>query len=490
MNQGRSSLVRDEKLIFELSKPGRQGYSLPKLDLSPQPLEKLLPPSYIRDDIAGFPEVSEVEVVRHFTRLSTWNYGIDTGLYPLGSCTMKYNPKVNEQVSTLEEFAISHPYQPEELSQGNLKVMKTLEEFLAEITGMDRVSLQVVAGAHGELVGLMLIRAYHDFRGEKKTKVLIPDSAHGTNPASAYFAGYQVEEIPSNSEGRIDLDHLRQVVNQEVAALMLTNPNTLGFFEEEILQIAEIIHHSGGLIYCDGANMNALMGIAKPGDMGIDVLHLNLHKTFSTPHGGGGPGGGAVAVNRALEPFLPVPLVEKGDRGYYLNYDRPNSIGKVRSFYGNFAVMVKALAYILTMGGEGLRLVSEAAVVNANYIRKKLAGIYHLPYDLPNMHEVVFSDKIQAAKGVQTIDIAKRLMDYGFHPPTIYFPLIVHGALMIEPTETESIEELDAFIEAMKSIAIEAEENPELVRSAPHLTKVSRLDEVTAARKPVLRWQP
>jgi len=490
MSQGRSGLIRDEKLIFEVSRPGRQGYSLPKLDLHPQPLEKLLPPSYVRDDIPGFPEVSEVEVVRHFTRLSTWNYGIDTGLYPLGSCTMKYNPKINEKVSTLEEFTISHPYQPEELSQGNLEVMKTLEELLAEITGMDRVSLQVAAGAHGELVGLMLIRAYHDSQGEKKVKVLIPDSAHGTNPASAYFAGYQVQEIPSNPKGCIDLDHLRQVVTQDVAALMLTNPNTLGLFEEEILQIADLIHHSGGLIYCDGANMNALMGIAKPGDMGIDVLHLNLHKTFSTPHGGGGPGGGAVAVKRVLEPLLPVPLIEKGERGYYLNYDRLQSIGKVRSFYGNFAVMVKALAYILTMGAEGLRRVSEAAVVNANYIRKKLAGIYHLPYDRPSMHEVVFSDKIQAARGVRTIDIAKRLMDYGFHPPTVYFPLIVHGALMIEPTETESMEELDAFIEAMKSIAREAEENPELVRSAPHLTKVSRLDEVAAARKPVLRWKP
>ncbi len=490
MSQGRSGLVREEKLIFEVSKPGRQGYSLPELDLPSKSLEKLLPVSSVRDDIAGFPEVSEVEVVRHFTRLSTWNYGIDTGLYPLGSCTMKYNPKINEQVSTLEEFTISHPYQPEDLSQGNLEVMKTLEEALAEITGMDRVSLQVAAGAHGELVGLMLIRVYHDSRGEKKTKVLIPDSAHGTNPASAYFAGYQVEEIPSDPRGCIDLVHLRRVTNQEVAALMLTNPNTLGLFEESILEIADIIHHSGGLIYCDGANMNALMGIAKPGDMGIDVLHLNLHKTFSTPHGGGGPGGGAVAVNRALEPFLPVPLVEKSEKGYYLNYDRPRSIGKVRSFYGNFGVMVKALAYILTMGAEGLRRVSEAAVVNANYIRKKLAGTYHLPYDRPTMHEVVFSDKYQAAKGVRAIAIGKRLMDYGFHPPTINVPLIVHGALMIEPTETESLEELDSFIEAMKSIAREAEENPEVVRSAPHLTKVSRLDEVTAARKPVLRWEP
>jgi len=489
MKKATCGMVRDEPLIFERSKPGKRGFPLPELDVSGRDVAELLPKGYLRDDIAGFPEVSEVEVVRHFTRLSTWNYGVDTGLYPLGSCTMKYNPKVNEKVAREENFLLSHPYQPEELSQGNLELMYQLERFLNEITGMDRTTLQPAAGAHGELTGMLLIRAYLTSKGNPRKKVLIPDSAHGTNPASASIVGYQVVKVKSDERGCVDSAELDRLVDEDVAALMITNPNTLGLFEEEIVKIADIVHRKGALLYMDGANLNALLGKARPGDMGVDAIHLNLHKTFSTPHGGGGPGSGPVAVKEHLAPFLPVPLVEKGANGYYLNYDLPQSIGKVRTFYANFGVLIKAYAYILTMGAVGLEKVAERAVVAANYLRVKLRGVYHLPYDRICMHEVVFSDKNQEQYGVKTLDIAKRLLDYGFHPPTIYFPLIVPGALMIEPTDTETKEELDSFIEAMKEIAREAKEKPELLHSAPHITKVSRLDEVGAARNPILRWK-
>jgi glycine dehydrogenase subunit 2 len=485
------SLIRKEKLIFERSSPGRKAYSLPPLDVPAKDTKKLIQEKYLRKELEGMPEVSEVELVRHFTRISTWNYGVDIGFYPLGSCTMKYNPKVNELVSRLERFAGAHPYAPIQICQGSLRLIKELEEFLNEITGLSRTTLQPAAGAHGELTGMMIIKAYHNANKDKaRTKVLIPDSAHGTNPASATLCGLESVEIKSDERGCINPNRLKEVMDESIAAIMLTNPNTLGLFEEDILEICKIVHNKGGLVYMDGANMNAFMGIARPGDMGVDVIHLNLHKSFSTPHGGGGPGSGPVAVAKNLAPFLPIPLVERKDRGYYLDYNRPQSIGRVRSFYGNFGVLIKAYAYIQTMGAEGLKQAAQAAVINANYIRKKLEGVFDIPYNRPCMHEVVFSDKIQEKNGVSTLDIAKRLMDYGFHPPTIYFPLIVHGALMVEPTDTESRQEIDEFIEAMKHIAKEAKEDPELLHSAPHNTKVGRLDEVRAARIPILRWTP
>jgi glycine dehydrogenase subunit 2 len=443
----------------------------------------------VRPEIRGFPQVSEVEVVRHFTRLSQANFCIDTSFYPLGSCTMKYNPKINERVAALPDFTGSHPFAPPELVQGNLEVLKTLEECLVEITGMDAMTLQPSAGAQGELVGMMLIRACLVDRGDPRKFVLIPDSAHGTNPSSAHTCGYQVREVKSDGRGQIDLDALARGMTEEVAALMVTNPNTLGVFESDILRIVEIVHGKGGLVYMDGANMNALVGKFRPGDMGVDVIHLNLHKTFSTPHGGGGPGSGPVGVKKHLEPFLPVPIVEKGRAGYRLNSERPRSIGRVRSFHGNFLVTLKALAYILSLGASGLREVSEIAVLNSNYIRKSLEGVYYLKYASPTLHECVFSDKFQKERGILNIDIAKRLIDYGLHPPTMSFPLIIPGALMIEPTETESRRDLDQFIEAMKVIAREAVETPELLKSAPHTSPVRRLDETAAARKPVLRWE-
>jgi glycine dehydrogenase subunit 2 len=444
----------------------------------------------VRAEIPGFPEVSEVEVIRHFSRLSTWNYAIDLGVYPLGSCTMKYNPRVNEYVARIEGLAQAHPYQPEALSQGAMKIHQTLEQMLAEITGMHAVTLQPAAGAHGEMTGILLIRALLQSRGDARRKVLIPDSAHGTNPATAAIAGYQVEAIPSNAAGMIDLAELDRRADSSVAALMVTNPNTLGVFESEITAAARLLHQRGALLYMDGANMNALVGIARPGDFGVDVMHLNLHKTFSTPHGGGGPGSGPVAVKQEFEPFLPLPrLVVQGGVLHH-DYDRPQSIGRVRAFYGNFGVLVRALAYILAHGGDGLRNATLDAVLNANYIRKALEDYYDLPYSAPSMHECVFSDKRQEPLGVRTGDIAKRLIDYGFHPYTVSFPLIVHGALMIEPTETEDKRELDLLIDALRSIAAEARDNPELVRTAPHNTRVRRVDEVTAARKPVVRWKP
>jgi glycine dehydrogenase subunit 2 len=482
--------TQNEALLFEKSSPGKRAYMLPPLDVPAVDAAALLGPAH-RKTPGQLPELSEIEIIRHFTRLSTWNYAIDLGMYPLGSCTMKYNPRVNELVARVEGLAEAHPYRPDSLAQGILEVIDLLQRCLLEITGMDAITLQPAAGAHGEFTGILLVRAWHESRGNPRRKILIPDSAHGTNPATAAICGYTVENLKSNAEGGIDLDALAAQVDEETAALMLTNPSTIGVFESQIAKIAEILHAKGALLYMDGANMNALVGKTRPGDFGVDVMHLNLHKTFSTPHGGGGPGSGPVVCKAFLEPFLPIPVLVQNENGTKRwSYDRPQSVGRVRAFYGNVGMFIRALAYILANGPDGLRQTTEDAVLNANYIRKKLDGVYDLPYRTGSMHEVVFSDKLQAAKGVKTGDIAKRLIDYGFHPYTVSFPMIVHGALMIEPTESESKEELELFIEAMRSIAKEVEESPELVKTAPHSTRVSRLDEVQAARKPILRWRP
>jgi glycine dehydrogenase subunit 2 len=486
----RPHLSPNEALLFERSSPGKKAYQLPELDVPAVDAAEALGAENVRAEIAGFPEVSEVEAIRHFTRLSTWNYAIDHGMYPLGSCTMKYNPRINELVARIEGLAWAHPYQPEALSQGCMQVMERLESILAEITGMDAVTLQPAAGAHGELTGILLIRALLAKRGNPRKKILIPDSAHGTNPATAAIAGYTVENIKSSATGVLDVGALENLVDSDVAALMVTNPNTLGVFEENIIRVAEILHKKGAMLYMDGANMNALVGMARPGDFGVDVLHLNLHKTFSTPHGGGGPGAGPVCVKKVLEPFLPTPRLKRSGKKLAFDYKRKHSIGRVKAFYGNFGVLVRALAYILAHGGAGLRNATMDAVLNAVYIRKQLEPYYDLPYPSPNMHEVVFSDERQAKLGVRTGELAKRLIDYGFHPYTVSFPLIVHGALMIEPTETESKIELDQFIDAMISIAKEVETDPQLVKNAPYGTRTSKVDEVTAARKPVLRWKP
>src|SRR5271169_5117826 len=481
---------QNEGLIFEKSSHGKRAFELPPLDVPAADPTKSLGANHRRGGVEGFPEVSEIEVIRHFTRLSTWNYAIDLGMYPLGSCTMKYNPRVNEFVARLDGLATEHPEQPGEISQGCLRILWDLQNCLLAITGMDAATLQPAAGAQGELAGLLMIRAYLASKGNPRTKVLIPDSAHGTNPASVVIAGYEVQNIKSNSRGQIDTDHLREFATEDVAALMVTNPSTLGVFEERIDEIASILHERGALLYMDGANMNALAGVTRPGDFGVDVMHLNLHKTFSTPHGGGGPGSGPVMAKKILEPFLPVPVVvQKPDGTYALNHNRPKSVGRVRAFAGNFGVLLRALASTLAYA-PGIRQATEDAVLTANYIRKNLEPYFDLPYNRPSMHEVVFSDARQKVKGVNTMDIAKRLIDYGFHPYTTAFPLIVPGALMIEPTESESKEECDRFIEAMQAIAREAETNPNLVKTAPHSTRVGRLDEVTAARKPILRWKP
>jgi glycine dehydrogenase subunit 2 len=483
-------LTQNEALTFEKSSPGKKAYKLPPLDVPEVDAAAALG-NAVREDCGYLPELSEIEIIRHFTRLSTWNYAIDLGMYPLGSCTMKYNPRVNELVSRLDGIAEAHPYQPEHLSQGVLQIIRTLQDCLIEITGMDTITLQPAAGAHGEFTGILLTRAYHQSKGNARKTVLVPDSAHGTNPATAAIVGYQVQNIKSNSLGMVDVSALENLVTEDVAALMLTNPSTIGVFESEIHKIADILHAKGALLYMDGANMNALVGKVRPGDFGVDVMHLNLHKTFSTPHGGGGPGSGPVACKAILEPFLPTPVVvEKSGGTLNFNYDRPQSVGRVRMFYGNFGMFVRALAYILANGPDGLRQTTEDAVLNANYIRKKLEDVYDLPYKTPTLHEVVFSDRRQATRGVKTGDIAKRLIDYGFHPYTTAFPLIVPGALMIEPTESESKEELDLFVDAMRQVAREAEENPELILNAPHSTRISRLDETAAARKPILRWKP
>lgn len=477
------------KLIFEISKEGRKAYSLPPCDVEEIELTSMIPDSYLRDEDVDLPEVSEVDVIRHYTNLSNKNYGVDTGFYPLGSCTMKYNPKINEDMAALTGFTNIHPYQPEETVQGALELMYQLDMMLAEITGMERVTLQPAAGAHGEMTGLMIMKAYHDSRGDKKrNKIIVPDSAHGTNPASAAVVGFEIIEIESGKNGAVDLEKLKEALSDEVAGLMLTNPSTLGLFEHNIKEIADLVHEAGGLLYYDGANANAIMGIARPGDMGFDVIHLNLHKTFSTPHGGGGPGSGPVGVRKDLVKFLPVPVIEKKDNKYVLDYDRPDSIGKVKSFYGHFGVAVKAYAYILSMGAEGLKKVSQKAVLNANYIMSKLKEHYYLPIDQICKHEFVLGGLKDNENHVSTLDVAKRLLDYGYHPPTVYFPLIVSEAIMIEPTETESIETLDRFIETMIKIAQEAKDNPEILKTAPHNTPVRRIDEAKAARNLILKW--
>ena len=479
-----------EPTIFELSAPGRTSVPVGRSDVPERALGDLIPAGELRAGL-DLPEVTEVEVTRHFVRLSRLNYGVDLGFYPLGSCTMKYNPKVNEEVAALPGFAAVHPYQPAQTVQGALQLLYELQAYLAEIGGMDAATLQPAAGAHGELTGMLMTRAYHRARGEDHRRlVLVPDSAHGTNPASAAMVGYSVVTVESNGRGGVDLERLRAKMSGEVAAIMLTIPNTLGLFDEGIVDVCRIVHEGGGLVYADGANMNAILGRVKLGELGCDIMHFNLHKTFSTPHGGGGPGSGPVAVKAPLAPFLPVPLAMRGaDGGYYLEYERPQSIGRVRSFYGNFGILVRAYAYIRSLGAEGLRGVSENAVLNANYVLAKLREAYDLPYDRRCMHEFVLSGRRQKAQGVRTLDIAKRLIDYGFHPPTIYFPLIVEEALMIEPTETESRQTLDRFVEAMRSIAEEARTQPEVVREAPHTSPVGRLDEVRAARQPVLKYQ-
>ena len=482
-------LIKDEKLIFEMSQCGRKAYSLPACDVPEQDINRLIPVECLRKSGPEMPEVAEVDIIRHFTRLSKRNYGVDFGFYPLGSCTMKYNPKINEDMAQLKGFTRVHPYQDEETVQGCLELMHRTDRMLAEITGMERVSLQPAAGAHGEMTGLMMIKEYHKSRGEMhRNRIIVPDSAHGTNPASAVAAGFNVVEVKSNKRGEIDVEALKPLANDEIAGLMLTNPNTLGLFETNIMEVAEIIHQAGGLLYYDGANANAILGISRPGDMGFDVVHLNLHKTFSTPHGGGGPGSGPVGVKKDLVPFLPVPVIEYRKGRYMLDYDRPYSIGRVKSFYGNFGIVIKAYAYIMSMGPEGLRKVSEAAVLNANYLMKRLKNYFLLPYERTCMHEFVLSGEKQKEKGVSTADMAKRVIDFGFHPPTIYFPLIVREAIMIEPTETESKETLDEFIDAMIKIAMEAVTDPDKIRDAPHNAPVSRLDEVNAARNPVLGW--
>src|SRR5450631_3152304 len=485
-----SHLSQNEALIFEKSSPGKKGYKLPPLDVPEVDAATLLHGA-VREDAGCLPELSEIEIIRHFTRLSTWNYAIDLGMYPLGSCTMKYNPRVNEFVSRIEGIAEAHPYQPVSLSQGALQVMKLLQDCLLDITGMDAITLQPAAGAHGEFTGILLVRAYHESKGNARRKILIPDSAHGTNPATAAHCGYEVVNLKSNALGGIDVAELERIVDEDTAALMLTNPSTIGVFESEIHKVADILHAKGALLYMDGANMNALVGKTRPGDFGVDVMHLSLHKTFSTPHGGGGPGSGPVACKKILEPFLPTPVViTKPDGTLGFDYNRPQSIGRVRMFYGNFGMFVRALAYIMANGPEGLRQTTEDAVLNANYIRKNLEGVFDLPYQTPTMHEVVFSDRIQARNGLKTGDIAKRLIDYGFHPYTVSFPLVVPGALMIEPTESESKQEIDLLIDALQSIAREAEQEPDTVLQAPHTTRLGRLDEVQAARRPILRWKP
>ncbi|MBS2969612.1 aminomethyl-transferring glycine dehydrogenase subunit GcvPB [Metabacillus sp. KIGAM252] len=481
---------QDQALIFELTKPGRTGYSLPEMDIPEMELDELIPEGYLREAEPELPEVSELDIMRHYTALSKRNHGVDSGFYPLGSCTMKYNPKINENVARIAGLAHIHPLQEEETVQGAMELLYDLQEHLREITGMDEVTLQPAAGAHGEWTGLMMIRAFHEANGDlERTKVVVPDSAHGTNPASATVAGFETVTVKSDETGLVDLEDLRRVVGRDTAALMLTNPNTLGLFEENILEMAEIVHEAGGKLYYDGANLNAVLSKARPGDMGFDVVHLNLHKTFTGPHGGGGPGSGPVGVKKDLIRFLPKPVLVKENGAFHFDYDRPDSIGRVKPFYGNFGINVRAYTYIRTMGPDGLKAVTEYAVLNANYMMRRLAPHFDLPFDKHCKHEFVLSGKRQKKLGVRTLDIAKRLLDFGYHPPTIYFPLNVEECIMIEPTETESKETLDAFIDAMIQIAKEAEENPEIVQEAPHTTVVKRLDETLAARKPVLKFE-
>jgi glycine dehydrogenase subunit 2 len=485
-------LVHEEQLLFERGSTGRSGVSLPPLPAGHDPAQDI-PAKLLRGGVEGLPEISELETIRHFTRLSIWNHGIDTGFYPLGSCTMKYNPKSSEAIARLPGFANVHPLAPPELCQGALELMWRLERALSEIAGFDATALSPAAGAHGELCGLMVIRAFHEAKGNPRRKVLLPDTAHGTNPASAALNGYEVVQLASGPDGRLHPEAVRAAMDDDVAAIMLTNPNTLGIFESHIQEIAAIVHGKGGLVYGDGANMNALLGVARPGDMGFDVIQYNLHKTFATPHGGGGPGSGPVAVKAPLEPYLPLPAVVKEGERFRLVTDpkeRPRSVGRLREFWGNFAMFVRAWALIREYGPEGLTRTGQLAVLNANYVRALLRGVYNLPYETDSLHEVVFDDKLQKASGVTTMDVAKALIDHGFHPPTIYFPLVVMGAIMIEPTETESKETIERFVGAMKAIAEQAKAEPDAVKAAPVRPIRARLDETRAARKPVLRWRP
>ena len=477
---GTTGLALNEPLIWEKGRKGRTGFSMPKRDVEHAPIDETL-----TGEGPDLPDLSEVDVVRHYTRLSQWNYGVDSGMYPLGSCTMKYNPKTHERQAALPGFASAHPLLPASLSQGILRMMASLQKFLGEITGLPAVTLQPAAGAHGELTGMMIVRAYHNDRGAPRHKILIPDTAHGTNPASSALCGFSPVPVKSNERGVLAPETVAELMDEDTAGIMITNPNTLGLFEENIRKIADIVHEKGGLVYVDGANMNAMMGIVSMGKIGVDLMHLNLHKTFSTPHGGGGPGSGPVCARQDLAPFLPVPWVEEKDGTFHLSYDHPKSIGKVHAFYGNVGILIRAYSYILSMG-PNLKKASQLAVLNANYVKEKLKDTFYLPYDRPCMHECVFTDKWQEAHKITTLDIAKRLIDYGFHPPTIYFPLVVHGAIMIEPTETESKETLDTFIASCKAIAEEAKESPELLREAPTKPKVRRMDETRAARHPQL----
>jgi glycine dehydrogenase subunit 2 len=479
---GTTGLIFNEPLLWEKGSQGRSGFSIPQSDV---------PACEADDGLLGegpdFPDLSELDVIRHFTRLSQWNFSVDSGMYPLGSCTMKYNPKTNERQASRPGLASAHPLLPPALSQGVLELMFTLEQHLLEITGMDAATLQPAAGAHGELAGMLLIYAYHKSKGSARSKIIVPDTAHGTNPASAALCGYKPVSIKSNTRGILSPEDVARLMDDETAGIMITNPNTLGLFEENIKEIAAIVHARDGQVYCDGANMNAVMGIVHMGEIGIDVLHLNLHKTFSSPHGGGGPGSGPVCVKKHLEPFLPVPRIIHRDDQYLLSEDFPETIGKLHAFYGNIGVLIRAYSYILSMGPHGLKKASQLAVLNAAYIKDSLKDTFHLAYNRPCMHECVLSDKHQQAHKVTTLDIVKRLMDYGFHPPTIYFPLVVPGAIMIEPTETESKEDIDLFINTMKAIAAEAKDNPDLLREAPQSAKRRRLDETAAARNPCLR---
>jgi len=478
---GISGLIMDEPLLWEKGKKGRNGMSIPDSDV---------PEASLASELCGegpdFPDLSEVEVVRHYTRLSQWNFGVDTGMYPLGSCTMKYNPKINEKHAAAEAFTEAHPMLADEYCQGTLRIIYELQNYLAQITGLDAVSVQPAAGAHGELAGMLIFEAYHLSKGKKRTKILMPDTAHGTNPASAALCGYKPVSIKTGARGILNVDEIRELMDEETAGIMITNPNTLGLFEENIREIAAIVHEKGGLVYGDGANMNAVMGIVDMKKCGVDVLHLNLHKTFSTPHGGGGPGAGPVCVVEELEKFLPSPRIEFDGKTYITRVDYPDSVGRMHGFHGNYGVLIRAFCYILTMGAENLKKASQYAVLNASYVKVKLKKHFHLAFDRPCMHEAVFSDKKQQDNQVTTLDIAKRLMDCGYHPPTIYFPLVVPGAIMIEPTETESLEELDTFIDVMKQIAEEAENNPEILKNSPNKFKVKRLDETLAARNPCL----
>ena len=483
----------DERNIFEISRRGRKGYTLPSLDVDEKPLASLIDKRFLRDQAPDLPEVSESEVMRHFIGLSIKNHHIDKGFYPLGSCTMKYNPKINEKIAGLPGFACIHPLQRDQTVQGALRLMHDTASSLAEIAGMHTVSLQPLAGAQGEFCGLLITRKYHESQGNKRKYVILPDSAHGTNPASVRLAGYQVKQVRSSEDGTLSAKTLAESVDEETAAVMLTNPNTLGLFEKDIEEIAKIVHDAGALLYMDGANLNAQMGIVRPGDLGFDIVHFNLHKTFSTPHGGGGPGSGPVGVVGRLEPFLPKPVVsmkaENGENRYYLDYDRPDSIGKLHAFYGNFGVVVRACTYILMLGADGLREVSESAIVNANYLMEKLKDKFDLPYPQHCMHEFVLSGNNQKKRGIRTVDMAKRMLDFGVHAPTCYFPLIVQEAMMIEPTETETRETLDRFVEIMSQIDREVDEDPDILRNAPHNTPLKRLDERKAALNLDVMWK-